>query len=118
MNLYEQYVKERENLDVIKTDRGFIHYRIEFPNCVINDCFVLKEFRQDGHATFLVNQVFEICKQAGIKSVFCQVDDQAKGHMVSAKALENFGFEFIKKENHLSFYKMEVSEWENHSAIQ
>lgn len=117
-SLYELYIKERENLDEIKTDRGFIHYRVEFPNCVINDCFVKKEFRKDGHATFLVNQVFELCKGAGIKAVFCQIDERTNGHQVSKISLENFGFELIKKEGPLSFFKMEVYEWENHSAIQ
>lgn len=117
MNLYEQYIKERENLDVIKTDRGFIIYKIEFPNCVINDCFVAKEFRQDGHATFLANQVFEICKSAGVKTVYCQTDSRASKHELSRVAIESFGFEFIKQDKELSFYKMEVSEWENLSPI-
>lgn len=114
---YEQYIKERENLDVIKTDRGFICYRIEFPNCVINDYFVAKEHRQNGHGYFLANQVFEICKGAGVKTVFCQSDERANGHSISKFTIENFGFELFKKDGPLSFYKMEVSEWENHSPI-
>lgn len=112
MNLYEQYIKERENLDVIKTDRGFICYRIDFPNCLINDYFVSREFRKEGHGYFLANQVFEICKQAGVKTVFCQTDDRASGIDLSKHTVENFGFELFKKEGPLGFYKMEVSEWE------
>lgn len=111
-SLYEQYIKERENLDVIKTDRGFVIYRMKFPNCLINDIFIKKEFRQDGHASFLANQVFEICKGAGIKTVYCQTDERANGHEVSRVAIENFGFEFFKQDGTLSFFKLEVSEWE------
>ncbi len=113
MNLYEQYIKERENLDVIKTDKGFITYRINFPNCLINSYFVSKEFRQEGHGYFLANQVFEICKQAGVKTVFCQSDESANGHDLSKFTIENFGFELLEKEGAVSVYKMEVSEWEN-----
>lgn len=112
-SLYELYIKERENLDEIKTDRGFIHYRIEFPNCVLNDCFVKKEYRQDGHATFLVNQLFELCRQAGVKAVYCQVDERSNGHQVSQLALENFGFELVKEDGSLRIFKMEVQEWAN-----
>lgn len=113
MDLYKLYIKERENLDEIKTDRGFVHYRIEFPNCVLNDCFVKKEFRNDGHATFLVNQLFELCRQAGVKAVFCQTDKRSNGHGVSRIALENFGFELIKEDGPISYFKMELSEWVN-----
>jgi GNAT superfamily N-acetyltransferase len=111
MNLHEQYIKERENLDIIKTGKGFITYRIEFPNCFISDYFVSKEFRQSGHGYFLADQVFDICKQAGIKDVFCQTDDNANGIELSKYTVENFGFESIMKEGSITTYKMGVSEW-------
>ena len=110
--MYEQYIKERENLDTIKTDKGFICYRINFPHCWINDCFVSKEYRQDGHATFLVNQIFEICKQAGVEDVLCQTDERAIGVQLSRLAILNFGFEEVKKDGPLIFYRMEVEKWE------
>lgn len=111
-SMYEQYIKERENLDEIKTDRGFIHYKIENGNAVINDYFVLPEFRKSGHGYFLANQVFELSKELGIKAVFCQSDERANGHELSRFTIENFGFELYHKEGPLNFYKMEVSEWE------
>ena len=96
---------------MIKTDRGFITYRIEFPNCFIADYFVSKENRQDGHGYFLANQVFEICKQAGVENVFCQTDDRANGVELSKYTIEHFGFEFIMKEGPVATYKMGVKEW-------
>jgi hypothetical protein len=110
--LYEQYIKEREDLDTIRTEKGFICYRLEFPDCWINDYFVTKEFRQEGHGYFLANQVFEICKGAGIKTVYCQSDKRTYGHDLSKYTIEHFGFELFKEEGPLCFYKMEVSEWE------
>lgn len=110
--MYKEYIWEREKLEVIETDRGFICYRREFPNCVINDYFVKKEFRQQGHGYFLADQVFELCKQAGFKSVYCFSDDRANGHDLSKFTIENFGFELITKNGHVSEYRMEVSEWE------
>jgi GNAT superfamily N-acetyltransferase len=115
-SLYEQYIKERESLDVIKTERGFICYRLEQENCLINDYFVQKDFRKEGHGYFLANQVFEICKDAGVKTVFCSTDDRANGVELSKFTIENFGFELIDKVGPVSRYKMEVSEWEKFLA--
>ena len=112
MNLYELYIKERENLDVIKTDKGFIVYRIDFPDCMINDYFVMKEYRQSGHGYFLADQVFEICKQAGVKTVYCMTDDRANGVALSKHTIENYGFELASIAGPLSTYKLEVVEWE------
>ncbi len=112
MNLYEQYKKERENLTFITTDKGFITYRIEFPFCVINDYFVSKEYRQQGHAYFLADQVLELCKQAGVKTVRAFTDDRANGVDLSKFTIENYGFELLNKNGPISEYTMEVSEWE------
>ncbi len=111
-SLYAQYVKERENLDEIATDRGFIHYRFENGECWINDYFVSKEFRKSGHGYFLANQVFALSKENGIKLVFCQTDSRAIGSDLSKFTIENFGFEHYATIGTINYYKMEVSEWE------
>ena len=110
--MYESYIKERENLDVIKTQKGFICYRIEKDHVLINDYFVLPEFRKGGHGYFLANQVFELARELGIKEVFCESDERAKGHDLSKFTIENFGFELYHKIGPTNFYKMEVREWE------
>lgn len=112
MDMYELFIKERANLDTIRTDKGFITYEIKFPNCIINNLFVLKEHRQSGHANFLGDQVFQICKDAGVKTVYCSTDDRARGVEVSTAVIENFGFKFFMKSGPISDYTMEVSEWE------
>lgn len=111
MDLYEQYIKERENLDCIKTDRGFITYRINFPTCFVADCFVVEKNRHEKHATFLMNQVFEICKQAGVVDVYCQTDERANGYKIPVYAVLNFGFDLVEKDGPVSSYKMGVVKW-------
>lgn len=111
-SLYEKYIKERENLDVINTDRGFIAYKFENENCLINDYYVLPEYRQQGHGYFLANQVFELCKELGIKKVFCQSDERANECALSTYTIEHFGFELYHKDGPINHFVMEVSEWE------
>lgn len=111
-SMYEEYIKEREFLKIIKTDKGFITYRVNGDTCLINDYFVLPEFRKNGHGYFLANSVFEICKEIGINKVECRTDNRANGYALSKFTIENFGFELTKEENEIGFYEMEVSLWE------
>jgi hypothetical protein len=112
-SLFADYQKEREGIETIETEKGFISYKVEFPNCEIIDCYTKRGLRESGIATFLANQVFEICKDAGVVSVFCRTDDQASGVDISKKAIERFGFKFFKKKENITLFKMEVAEWEN-----
>lgn len=112
--MYKQYIKEREGLDTIETDKGFICYRIEFPTCFINDYFVMPKHRLEGHGYFLADQVFEICKGAGVQSVFCQSDERALNHEISRYTILRYGFEEFAKKGSLIFYKMDVEKWEKH----
>ena len=110
--MYGKYVKEREGLDEIKTDKGFIHYKMVGESCIISDYFVLPEFRREGHGDFLGNMVFEICKDAGIKTVYCQSDEDANRHDISRAAILAFGFKEIDKNENIHIYSMGVLEWE------
>ena len=57
------------------------------------------------------DQVFEICKQAGVKTVYCMTDDRANGVALSKHTIENYGFELVSIAGPVSTYKLEVAEW-------
>lgn len=109
--MFDLYRKEREGVDCIRTDKGCIFYKIEFPVCIIHDYFVLPEYRRGGHGFFLADQVFQICKEADVESVYCQTDDRAHGVDVSRLTILKFGFQEYKKEGPVTTYKMGVKEW-------
>lgn len=110
--MYAQYVKEREGLDEIKTDKGFIHYRIDGDMCIINDYFVLPGYRRSYHGQYLADRVFSLCKAKGVKNVWCQSDERAGGHDTARKSILKFGFKEINKTGTIYLYAMEVSQWE------
>lgn len=109
--MFAEYRKEREGVDCIQTEKGFIFYKIEFPDCFIHDYYVKPEFRKEGHGHFLGDQVFEICKQAGVVDVYCQTDGRAQGVGLSVLSILNFGFKIIGKEGYVTTYKLGVKEW-------
>ena len=111
MDLFIQYKKERAGQDCIATYKGFIFYKIEFPNALIADWFVAPEYRKNGYGYFLADQCFEIFKDAGVKDVFCTTDMNAVNWKIAENAILNFGFKWFKREGSLNHYQMGVDEW-------
>lgn len=109
--LYLAYLKEREGLDHISTNKGFILYRLGRKTCFIAEWFTLPEYRRTGEGYDLANKVFKICKENGVGAVYCQSDEESFGWELAHKAILNFGFKEYTKEKTIHHYCMEVSKW-------
>lgn len=111
MNKFIEYMKERQDIETIDMEKGFICYRIEAEGCMILDHYVLPEFRRQKLGKDLADKVFSICRELGIKTVFCQLDRQARGARVARINIVHFGFEPYYIEGTIEHYKMEVESW-------
>lgn len=109
--MYFDYIKERENLDHIATESGFITFRIEGENCLISDYYVKPEFRRLHKGKFFADQVLELCKERGVKFVWCQSDESANGHEAARKSILKYGFRESKKHDSVYTYILRVDEW-------
>ena len=110
--MIENYLKERENLQIVKSDKGFILFKLfEDKTALISDYYTKPEFRKNGEGYKLADIVFSICKERGIERVFCQSDISANGHRVAALSILNYGFDIVRLEGNLIIYSMEVSKW-------
>ena len=109
--MYETYLSEREGLEVIRSEKGFIAYQMDYTKraCLINDYFILDAYRRSGEGYRLADIVFTICKERGIEKVYCQSDIKAKGHRVAALSILNYGFDVFQTQGDLIFYSMELS---------
>ena len=72
-SLYAQYIKERENRDIIEIDYGFLSYRIFEDECFICDIFVIPRLRKTGAVNYLTDEVTKIAKKAGCKYLAAKV---------------------------------------------
>jgi hypothetical protein len=70
MNLFAEYYKERQELETIITDYGFLTYGIHQDHALLGDIFVLPEFRGTSKALELYNLFFEKAKEAGCQRIF------------------------------------------------
>lgn len=68
-DLYWQYMKEREGLDVLEVEHGFIMYAKLENQWYITDFFVRPEYRNKGVGQFLWAKFCNMAKEAGAKSV-------------------------------------------------
>lgn len=76
MSLYGQYLKEREGVDILETEYGFVTFKV-FPaarSCFIADIFIKDEARGKGLGTSLMQQVQMIAKKSGCLSLITTVD--------------------------------------------
>ncbi len=74
MSLYAQYLKEREDKDIIESEEGFATYKI-FDNgeCYLQDLFVIISKRKSGLATQMTDQIVEIAKKRGCNKLIGSV---------------------------------------------
>jgi GNAT superfamily N-acetyltransferase len=110
--LYKSYLKEREGLDVLEVDHGFMVYKLAADHAYISDYYVDPEYRRCGIGYKMADCLFELCLEQGIPVVYCQADNLAEGVELSKLTIEKYGFQRLGEEGSIVHYKMEVSQWE------
>lgn len=108
---YKKYLLEREDLDVLECDSGFIAFKKIPDGLFISEHYILPEKRKMGIGHMLANAVFGMALKGNIETVFCQCDESANGFDVAKINIENFGFEKYDQVGTVHHYKMEVSKW-------
>jgi GNAT superfamily N-acetyltransferase len=97
--MYGQYIKEREDFDILEDDYGFATYKIINNECYLRDIFVIKQFRQHNHATKLADTVSKIAKDAGCLRLLGTVAPSASGSSLSMKLLLDYGMRLKSSSN-------------------
>ena len=109
MNLYSQYIVEREGLGIVEFDHGFATYiQVDADTFYLQDIFVEKEHRKSGLAKELSKQVALIAKEAGAKKLTGSVCLIAKGVTVSMKAILGDGFEYSHANGNTLYFAKEI----------
>lgn len=111
-DLYKAYLMEREGLDVLEVDYGFMVYKVGPREAYISDYYVHPDYRQQGIGHAMADCMFELCKERGVGFVYCQIDHNANGVELSKLTIERYGFERAWEEGSVVVYKMEVPKWE------
>ncbi len=108
MDRLAQYLKERENVDSISNDFGFVTYIIQGDECYIRDIWIDKRFRTLNEASKLADKVAEIARERGCKYLTGSVCPAANEATVSLRVLLGYGMELLKSSENLIIFKKDL----------
>lgn len=109
MNLYAEYIKEREGFELLSNEHGFISYRFIGDIMFLSDIFVKKEFRRSGEGASLIEDVLFLAKDNGCKQIMAEVQIATFTCSESLKSALNYGFKVISSNGSTIVIGMEVS---------
>lgn len=110
MNLYEDYIKEREGALIIKEEWGFIEYRITPPALRIEAIYIRPEDRKSGKGSELADRVTQIAKEQNCTLLWAQVWASALNATESLKAILAYGFIVQRAENGVIILTKDIKE--------
>jgi ribosomal protein S18 acetylase RimI-like enzyme len=112
--MYKQYLKERENKEVLETEQGFAVYGyncipgVDFPHVYIQDIWVKPEFRKNGVARVMADGIAADAKQRGFRLMIGSFDCGAKGANESMLVLVAYGMKPYTANNGTVFMIKEI----------
>lgn len=91
---YGLYVQELEGLEIIESNRGFATYRIkdEEKELWVHDVFVRPDYRGCGIAKRYFDELVELAKENGCKSIKTYTNKLNNGWEKSTAMLQKYGF--------------------------
>lgn len=90
--MYGEYILEREGKNILESDKGFATYFYLGDKCYIENIYVKQEFRKDGEASRLANEISNIAKEKGCTKLIGTVCPSVNGSTESLKVLLAYGF--------------------------
>lgn len=108
-SLYAQYIRERENKDIIESDKGFATFKT-FHNgeCYLQDLYVVPSERKTGLATEMANKIVEIAKERGCNTLIGSVSTEDQHATKNLKIFLNYGMEIYKIVGTMIFLKKNI----------
>lgn len=110
MSLYAEYLKERTDDQIIETEFGFVSYRHlpDQKSTYIVDIYVVPQFRKDGFATRLADQVADEAKKLRHLKLLGSVVPSTKGSTASLKVLLGYGMHLKSSSNDFIFFEKDL----------
>lgn len=106
-SLYAKYLTERTSDKIIEIPEGFVTYRYvnEGKSVYILDIYVLPEFRSQGVASQLADQVVAEARAKGCIELFGSVCPGAVNSTISMRVLMGYGMLLDGTGNNLIIFK-------------
>lgn len=112
--MYADYIRERENKEILQNDFGFAIYGyncvpgVDFPHVYLQDIYVKPEHRKKNHASQLADQVAAQAKTAGFKVMLGSVDGTANGADASLRFMFAYGASLFSISGSVAWFTKEL----------
>lgn len=94
--MYADYLKERENLDLLKTNYGFVIYEIRSPWIYIKDVYVDPKFRKRNDCWKLDQLAISEGKNSNCKFAFTSLCLKDKNWWRSKRVIRKSNYKFYR----------------------
>ena len=94
-DMFIKYFEEREGVETLKGEHGFIQYLMNEEVCKITDFYVIPECRRNGHGYRMADVIKKIAIANKCKFLTSQVDVKAGGASESVMTIFNYGFKIL-----------------------
>ena len=98
MDLYKQYLKEREDKDILISEFGFAVYKIEKDSIYLQDVYIIPSMRKKGLTKEFSNKIENIGKELNKKAILTSFCLEAKNWKISKKVIKQCGFKYFTKD--------------------
>lgn len=110
--MYKEYLKERENAELVEFPHGFIVLKILPDSIYLQDIYVKPEFRKLGVGREMLTHVEQVAVAAGKKSILGSCSPAANGATGSMKSMFACGFELLSCEKDMIYLTKDLSQKE------
>jgi GNAT superfamily N-acetyltransferase len=91
--MYKEYLRERENAELVEFDSGFMVLKLLPDALYIQDIYVKPEARQGGVGRMMLMHAEALAKELGKSAILGSCSPLAHGSTVSMKSMFACGFE-------------------------
>lgn len=109
MSLYKDYISEREDKQIVESDKGFATYKI-FDNgeCYLQDLYVAPEYRKTGLATEMTNMIVSIAKANDCHTLVGSVCTDDKYATRNMQVFLSYGMHISKNIGNMIFLNKDI----------
>lgn len=110
MDLYSEYLKEREGKEVISTQKYLVIYKHypESRQLYIADFYVSPKFRKQKIGTHAMDMIVSIAKDRGCTHLACTTDMTTNNWEKADAGLLVYGFKQINQDETIRYYYKEI----------
>ena len=106
--LYAEYLKERQEAEILENESGFIIYKLTDGECFIIDMFIRPEIRGLGEGHSLVKNLKQIAIASGCKAITANIHLADKNANKTLLAGLHTGFKVVRADQNILLIYMDV----------